>query len=134
MRLLIMPNYPYRCLDCSRRFEIFLKFSEYGVKQVTCPVCSSQNVQRRLTRVRIARSDDSRLEDFGSEANLAGMENDPAAMGRMMRKMSAEVGEDLGPEFHEVIGRLESGQSPDEIEKALPDLGEGLAAGGDADS
>ncbi len=128
-----MPNYPYRCLDCSRRFEIFLKFSEYGVKQVVCPVCTSQNVQRRLTRVRIARSDDSRLEDFGSEADLAGMENDPAAMGRMMRKMSAEVGEDLGPEFHEVIGRLESGQSPDEIEKALPDLGEGLAAGGDAD-
>ncbi|NIW46821.1 MAG: hypothetical protein GWN30_19315, partial [Gammaproteobacteria bacterium] len=33
------------------------------------------------------------------------------------------MGEDLGPEFDEVIDRLEKGQSPDEIEEALPDLG-----------
>ncbi len=128
-----MPDYPYRCLACSRRFEVFLKFSEYGVKTVQCPWCGSQNVQRRITRVRIAKSDDSRLEDFGSEADLAGMENDPAALGRMMRKMSSEVGEDLGPEFKEVIGRLESGQSPDEIEKSLPDLGESAPGGADFD-
>lgn len=128
-----MPNYPYRCSNCNRRFEVFMKFSEYGVKPVTCPACASQNVQRRLTRVRIARSDDSRMEDFGSEADLAGMENDPAALGRMMRKMSSEVGEDLGPEFHEVIGRLESGQSPDEIEKALPDLGDAMPSADDMD-
>ena len=120
-----MPNYPYRCLNCNRRFEVFLKFSEYGVKPVVCIWCASENVQRRITRVRIARSDESRLEDFGSEADLAGMENDPVALGRMMRKMSSEVGEDMGPEFNEVIGRLESGQSPEEIEKSLPDMGEG---------
>jgi hypothetical protein len=41
----------------------------------------------------------------------------------MMRKMSAEMGEDLGPEFDEVVDRLEKGQSPEEIEEALPDLG-----------
>jgi hypothetical protein len=28
----------------------------------------------------------------------------------------------MGPEFHEVIHRLESGQSPDQIEKDLPEL------------
>ena len=42
-----------------------------------------------------------------------------------MGEMGAEMGEDLGPEFHEVIDRLESGQSPEEIEAALPDMGEG---------
>jgi hypothetical protein len=41
----------------------------------------------------------------------------------MMRKMSREMGEELGPEFDEVVDRLEKGQSPDEIEAALPDLG-----------
>jgi hypothetical protein len=41
----------------------------------------------------------------------------------MMRKMSSEMGEDLGPEFSDVVDRLESGQNPEEIEKALPDLG-----------
>jgi hypothetical protein len=56
-------------------------------------------------------------------------ENDPKSLGRWMRKMSNEVGEDLGPEFDEVVGRLEAGESPEDIEKSLPELtGEG---GGD---
>jgi hypothetical protein len=46
-----------------------------------------------------------------------------------MRKMSSEMGEDLGPEFTEVVERLEKGQSPEDIEQELPDLGGDL--GGD---
>ncbi len=34
-----------------------------------------------------------------------------------------QLREDMGPEFDEVIHRLESGQSPDQIEKDMPDLG-----------
>ena len=41
-----------------------------------------------------------------------------------MRKMSSEVGEEMPPEFDEVVNRLEAGQSPEEIEKHLPDLPE----------
>jgi len=56
-------------------------------------------------------------------------ENDPRSLGRWMRKMSAETGEDLGPEFDEVVGRLEAGESPEKIEESMPELmGEG---GGD---
>ena len=40
-----------------------------------------------------------------------------------MRQMSRELGEDMGPEFDEVVTRLESGQSPDEIEESMPELG-----------
>ena len=29
----------------------------------------------------------------------------------------------MGPEFDEVVHRLEAGQNPEEIEKQLPDLG-----------
>jgi hypothetical protein len=36
--------------------------------------------------------------------------------------MSNEMGEDVGPEFDEVVDRLESGQSPEDIEKVIPDL------------
>ena len=32
----------------------------------------------------------------------------------------------MGPEFDEVIDRLEAGQSPEEIESAMPDLGGGV--------
>jgi hypothetical protein len=41
----------------------------------------------------------------------------------MMREMSSQVGEDMGGEFNEVVGRLERGETPDEIEKSMPDLG-----------
>jgi hypothetical protein len=41
------------------------------------------------------------------------------------------MGEDLGPEYSEVLDRLESGQSPEEIEGAMPDLdSEGGGMGG----
>ncbi len=48
----------------------------------------------------------------------------------MMRQMSQEIGEDMGPEFDEVIGRLEAGQSPEDIEQAIPDLGAGEDSAG----
>lgn len=118
-----MPNYPYRCKDCNKRFEIFLSYSEYGTIPVVCTHCGSSNIERRISRVRIARSDDSRMDDYGDLDNLDGLEEDPRALGRMMRKMSREAGEEMGPELDEVIDRLEAGQSPEDIEKALPDLG-----------
>ncbi len=63
---------------------------------------------------------ESMADDF---SGFEGLEDDPQAMGRMMRKMGKEMGEELPPEFDEVVDRLESGQSPDDIEKAIPDLG-----------
>ena len=59
-----MPNYDYRCLDCKRRFEIFLTYQEYGTTAVACRHCGSQNVQRRIGRIRVLRSEDSRLDDL----------------------------------------------------------------------
>jgi putative FmdB family regulatory protein len=118
-----MPNYQYRCLECKKRFEVFLTYAEYGKQPVSCPHCQSQNVQRRIGRIRFARSEESRFEDLEDPGSLEGLEDDPRALGRMMRKMSRELGEDAGPEFDEVIDRLEAGQSPEDIEAAIHDLG-----------
>jgi len=60
----------------------------------------------------------------GDFSGFEGLEDDPKAMGQMMRKMGKEMGEDMPPEFDEVVGRLESGQSPEEIEKEVPNLGD----------
>ena len=118
-----MPVYEYRCLKCKKHFNQYLTYSEYGHKSVQCPYCKGQQVQRRIGRIRVARSEESRLEKFSDIDNLDGIEDNPREMGRMMRRMGSEVGEELGPEFNEVINRLEKGQSPEEIEKELPDLG-----------
>ncbi len=130
-----MPTYQYRCKDCQKRFEIFMTYSEYDTRTIICSHCQSSNVMRRIGRIRFARSEESRLENLADPSALAGMEDDPRAMGKMMRQMSHEMGEEMGPEFDEVIDRLEAGQSPDDIEKAIPDLAEagGEAGGGDFD-
>lgn len=125
-----MPTYQFVCQNCRKRFEIFMSYKEYGSNPVHCPHCQSERVQRRIGRIRFARSEDSRLENLADPDKLAGLEDDPKALGRMMRQMSSEMGEELGPEFDEVVDRLESGQSPEEIEESLPDLGEGAGAGG----
>ena len=78
----------------------------------------------------MAKSDDSRMDDFNNPEAMEDMEDDPKAMGSMLRKMKSQVGEDVGPEFDEVVGRLEAGQSPEEIEGQVPGLGNpGLEAG-----
>jgi len=123
-----MPFYQYRCLSCKKRFEIYLSYKEYGEKSVSCPHCNGNQVQRRIGRIRVAKSEESRLDSLTDPSGLEGLENDPKALGKMMRKMGNEMGEDIGPEFNEVVDRLEAGQSPEDIEKAIPDL-EGGAGG-----
>ncbi len=125
-----MPAYDYRCLDCKRRFSIFMTYAEYGTKSIQCPYCHGEHVQRRIGRIRFARSEESRLESMADPSSLEGLEDDPRALGRMMRKMSSEMGEEMGPEFDEVVDRLEKGQSPEDIEKELPDLGSSGDMGG----
>ena len=130
-----MPIYEYRCQNCRRRVSIFWrKFSDVDAKKPTCPYCHSDNLTRLVSRVAMLRSEDSRLDDLADPSNLGDLdENDPRSVARWMRKMSQETGEDLGPEFDEVVSRLESGQSPEEIEQAMPDLGESLPDAGGAD-
>ena len=119
-----MPTYDFICNKCENRFEVFMTFSEYGKKAVHCTHCESGNVRRRMTKVRIAKSEESRMESVaGDFSGFEGLEDDPKALGKMMRKMGSEMGEELPPEFDDVVDRLESGQSPEEIESALPDLG-----------
>jgi putative FmdB family regulatory protein len=123
-----MPTYDFVCLDCHQRFEIFMSFSEYGSRKLKCVHCSSLNVRRRMTKVRIARSEESRMDGIADESALEGLEDDPRALGKMIKKMGREMGEDLPPDFDDMAERLEAGQSPEEIEASMPDLG------GDANS
>jgi hypothetical protein len=62
------------------------------------------------------------MDGFMSDESLTGLEDDPRAMGRFMREMTREMGEDLGAEYEEVVERLEKGESPESIEKSMPDL------------
>ncbi len=119
-----MPTYEYHCQKCNNRFERYLSYHEYESKSISCPSCGSTNIQRIIGNVRIAISEQSRIETMVNPSNLDGIEEDPKALGHLMRRMGDEMGEEMGPEFNEVISRLESGQDPEQIEKNMPDLGD----------
>jgi putative FmdB family regulatory protein len=130
-----MPIYEYGCYDCRKRVNIFFRsFTEVETKQAVCPRCQGVNIKRLVSRVAVVRSEESRLESLADPGNLAGLdENDPKSMARWMRKMSSEMGEDLGSDFNEMIDRLEAGEDPESIEKSMPELGGADSGGADDD-
>lgn len=117
-----MPLYEYRCRGCRRRVTLLRSYSDTSTP--LCPECGSDALHRLISRVTLVRSDESRLESLADPSSLAGLdENDPKSVARWMRKMSAEMGEDMGPEFDEMVDRLEAGENPEEIEESMGDLG-----------
>jgi len=37
-----MPTYDFICLDCKKRFDIFMTFNEYGTRPAACSHCGSE--------------------------------------------------------------------------------------------
>lgn len=125
-----MPIYEYRCGNCKRRVSIFFRsFSSIG--EPHCPNCDSTNLHRLVSKVAALKSEESRLDALSDPSSFGDVdENDPKSVARFMRKMGGEMGEDMGPEFGEMVDRLESGESPEEIEKSMPGMGGGEGPGG----
>ncbi len=127
-----MPIYEYRCHDCRRRVSLFFRSFSDIEEEPVCPRCGGSRLTRLISRVAVVRSEESRLDDLADPSMLGDLdEDDPKSIARWMRKMSAETGEDMPQEFDEVIDRLESGQSPEDIEKAMPELAEDMGGGMD---
>ncbi len=120
-----MPVYEYLCSSCGWRFSrFFWRISDADGTQCRC---GSDELEQLISRVSMPRSEESRLERMADPSGWGDVdENDPKSMARMMKKMGTEMGEDLGPEFHEVVDRLEAGEDPESIEGSLaPSGGEG---------
>ncbi len=125
-----MPAYEYQCMGCNRYVTIYQSYEDYGRRPVRCPECGSHRLERRIGRVRVARSEESRIDSLSDPGAWGDVdEKDPRSLARMMRKLGKESGEEMPPEMDEVVDRLEAGENPEEIEKTMPDLG--MAGGED---
>ena len=115
-----MPIYQFTCLDCHKHFEKAISYNNYGKNIVVCPFCSTENVERAISRIRINLPGKNLQPD--EAAFYQALEENPQELGKNLRKMSKQTGEQFEPEFNEVVERLEKGQSLDQIEKELPDI------------
>jgi putative FmdB family regulatory protein len=142
VKIAVMPIYEYRCSNCHRKVSIFWRsMSAVDESKATCIHCNSQQLTRLVSRVRVIRGGDSKSGSETPSPSASGMddammgelggldENNPRELGHFMRKMAGESGEDMGPEFNEIIGRLEKGEDPEKIEQSMGDIFGGTGAG-----
>ena len=117
-----MPIYEYYCFDCRKRVSVlFRTMAEAEAGASACPECAGERLRRLMSRLRVLRSEENRIESMAEDASLlSGLEQeDPRALAQFMRTMSDETGEPLDEEMTEVVDRLESGESPESIESSM---------------
>ena len=110
-----MPIYEFRCNNCKRRLSVFQRRIDSPVA-ASCPKCGSADLARLVSRFAVVRSEDQMLDSLDDDSLLSGVdENDPRSVAAWARKMGSKMGEDAGPEFDEMIDRIEAGESPDDL-------------------
>ena len=114
-----MPIYEYRCEDCGKTSEFLLiRTDEVFVPQ--CKRCKSKRMSRILSKVRVIRSEESRLENLSDPAQWGDLdEKDPKSMARWAKRMGKELGEDSDEMVDEMVDEaLEDQFSPQPHEEA----------------
>jgi putative FmdB family regulatory protein len=98
-----MPIYEYRCDDCGKISEFLLIRSEETFTP-QCKRCKSKKVSRVLSRVRVVRSEESRMESLADPSKWGGLdEKDPKSMAKWMKRMGKEMGEDMGEDVDQMV-------------------------------
>ena len=108
-----MPIYEYRCEGCGKISEfLVIRTDETFIPQ--CKRCKSKKMSRILSRVRVVRSEESRLENLADPSKWWDLdEKDPKSMARMMKRMGKELGEDV-ENVDEMIGEAMEEESSSE--------------------
>lgn len=112
-----MPIYEYRCPACrSKTSRIWLRLPTPAEEAaLACQACGATQLARAPSRFSSPKSEARRLESLAGDSSLADLdENDPRGMAKLMRRMSEETGEPLEGEDAEMLGRMESGEMPDD--------------------
>ena len=91
-----MPIYEFRCADCGKISEfLIIKTDDRVAPQ--CKRCGSKKMSRVLSRVRVVRSEESRIESLADPSKWGDLdEKDPRSMAKMMKRMGKEFGEEMG--------------------------------------
>lgn len=104
-----MPIHEYRCGRCGRRFTEFFRSFAAVRDPTACSHCGASEISRLPPRVRMLRSEESRLEGLSDPASFGDLdENDAHSVAKWAKRMGSEMGEDLGPEMDEAIESMSS--------------------------
>lgn len=110
-----MPIYEYWCPACRRRVSLFVRLASEA-SAPACPQCQGANLRRLFSSFAVRKSEMSTYEDILSDSQLVkGLDqNNPRALAEWNRRMGGGGDEEVGPEYEEMLERLEAGAPPPE--------------------
>ncbi|HLF09399.1 MAG TPA: FmdB family zinc ribbon protein [Dehalococcoidia bacterium] len=109
-----MPIYEYRCTTCSRLHSLFFRSMAVTAAPL-CPACGSEQMERLISRVALLKPEAQRISEFDADRALADVDwRDKGSFARWSRRMSQELGEDMGGRFTSLAEKMEAGQDASE--------------------
>src|SRR3990170_3627351 len=105
-----MPIYEFRCGSCGRRTSV-LRRSFDPPTDLVCSSCGSAQLTRLYSPVAFHRSESDRLSELDT-SRPPGEEyyKDSRNVGLWAKKRLQELGQDLGPQFDEIVDKARQGQ------------------------
>ncbi len=140
-----MPIYEYYCPDCHTVFSFFSARIDTAARP-DCPRCERHGLERQPSRFATLKHrgdsdgeddlmpgleglDESKIEGATESLmrEMGGMEDeeDPRAMGHMMRRFSELSGLEMGDRMEEMIQRMEAGEDPESLEEEMGEEADG---------
>jgi putative FmdB family regulatory protein len=116
-----MPIYEYRCKECGKISEFLLIRTDEKVTP-QCKRCNSKKMTRVLSRVRVIRSEESRMESLADPSKWGDIdEKDPKSMAKWMKRMGKEMGEDMGEDVDQMVEGAMEEEMASSSEEGLED-------------
>jgi len=148
-----MPIYEYYCPGNNTIYQFFAKTLAQGRTVPRCPDDPALPMVKMMSPFAVAKKSKgdgepvsppaagAGAEDARMEAAMSAMEsefsqvdeNDPRAMGRMMRRMAEMTGEKIDGDMEEVVRKLEEGADPDSLEEQFGAGDEGAGEAGEGE-
>ena len=107
-----MPIYEFKCQQCGRLTSVFVR-SVGGSYKVTCQHCGGNRLERAVSRFAYHKSEQSILEEYGSEPTRLDDYKDPRQIGRWAERRFQEYGLDMPDEARKMIDAAREGELPE---------------------
>jgi len=109
-----MPIYEFKCQDCGRLTSVFVKTMRSSYK-ARCQHCGGRNVERVVSGFAHHKSEQTILEEYGSEPKRLEDYKDPRQIGRWAERKFREQGIEMPDEARKMIDAAREGEFPEPV-------------------